>query len=837
MTFGYPDFKGSLFWARFLNSTAIFIPAFFYGFVYEFFSTDNKGTFKVRLSYIFSVWLFISTWLFPSYFIPTVSRKMEFAYYPVPGPLYYLFVFQFFLVVTIGFLKIIQRIVNGEGSRQKNWIIFGAMAIGFGGGATTFPLVFNIPIFPFGAICPSLLAVTMAYAITKHELMDIKVIVTRSLANLIAAVLFFFPFAIIWIYQHRLPFGPVPYCIAWAAAALFGIIRFRNWLQTSAYKKFLKFDYDFDETLKAISSNLILAQNTEDVIETMMLMQDSLEIGQCYAFLRKDDSDQFECFRIEKTKSDQEIPDKTLIGSYGLDNPFLSGLEAHFRKVQRVISLETANQQFLTALGVSQDSICISIDSFKAFQAVFIIGQRLNEETYDSKDLALFEVIANQAIIVFERITQTKRLLNHQARLEALNIELESKVKEAVALAQQHFHQAAFSTLASGMAHEIRNPMAAMVAGAGFLAQSLEGKKKNPLEEFGAWDRKLAPEDFLEVSGHDLEKATAIYLALITGGHIDASWSVADLKRKDFSNVDLGSAFENDSFAIRAALRNFVTLAKLFDFVNVVTVQVPRILGITDTMMKYGVSGGGVKMDSFTKIPAVSDDDSELIFNTLLKLSYLDQRGGVLPGFNLLESGCVDQLAAQLPGHLRHLSDGIIRVVQSTPGAVKQPVNIGAVVSDTLSLVEGNCKKKKILLTRDIESGLPSVAGDEHRLQQAFFNIIYNAIQAMDTEVADQPRRLTVRAKAVRFPIVGGALIDGIEIQFEDTGPGISSETKAKIFNPFFTTKDPTGGKNIGLGLSILNEVVSGHNGYIDVESELGNGTVFKVYLPKWSPS
>ena len=103
---------------------------------------------------------------------------------------------------------------------------------------------------------------------------------------------------------------------------------------------------------------------------------------------------------------------------------------------------------------------------------------------------------------------------------------------------------------------------------------------------------------------------------------------------------------------------------------------------------------------------------------------------------------------------------------------------------------------------------------------------IENAITILDT------RRLKVTVARAQFTGVGGTRVDGIEIQFEDTGPGISPETKANIFNPFFTTKDPAGGQNIGLGLSILYEVISGHGGYIEVESELGKGTVFKVMLP-----
>jgi two-component system NtrC family sensor kinase len=108
------------------------------------------------------------------------------------------------------------------------------------------------------------------------------------------------------------------------------------------------------------------------------------------------------------------------------------------------------------------------------------------------------------------------------------------------------------------------------------------------------------------------------------------------------------------------------------------------------------------------------------------------------------------------------------------------------------------------------------IKGDPLQLQQVFLNIILNAVQAM--------------SKGGRLKISTKEEPGFIRIMFSDTGVGIPEENLDKIFDPFFTTKGV--GEGTGLGLSICFGIIERHGGRIEVKSEVGEGSVFTVWLP-----
>jgi len=155
-------------------------------------------------------------------------------------------------------------------------------------------------------------------------------------------------------------------------------------------------------------------------------------------------------------------------------------------------------------------------------------------------------------------------------------------------------------------------------------------------------------------------------------------------------------------------------------------------------------------------------------------------------------------------------------------------VQVQRLVDETLQVLAREPQKDGIALRVQVQPGL-AVHGDMIQLEQVLLNLLINARHAM----LGKGGSLTVKAATTD---------DGSEVKLQvvDTGPGIPEKVIPKIFDPFFTTKGTTKkgeAKGTGLGLAICKEIIDAHGGRIDVQSEMGKGTTFNVYLPAGKPS
>ena len=147
-------------------------------------------------------------------------------------------------------------------------------------------------------------------------------------------------------------------------------------------------------------------------------------------------------------------------------------------------------------------------------------------------------------------------------------------------------------------------------------------------------------------------------------------------------------------------------------------------------------------------------------------------------------------------------------------------ISLPDLIEKGLSLVENRLYRQNIISEKKFENDLPRIYADPQQLGQVLVNLYLNAIDAMPNG-----GRLMVGVQVAQHDGTGAEVV----ITVADTGHGITETDLQKIFQPFFTAKK---GKGMGLGLSICQRIVKNHGGRIEVESQPGKGSNFKIYLP-----
>ena len=231
-------------------------------------------------------------------------------------------------------------------------------------------------------------------------------------------------------------------------------------------------------------------------------------------------------------------------------------------------------------------------------------------------------------------------------------------------------------------------------------------------------------------------------------------------------------------------------------------VQLEEQLQISEKMASIGLLAAGVAHEVNTPLTGISS------FTQML----LEGADPTDPKTRLLEK--IERQtfrAARIVNGLLNLSRPV-----SSAASELAPVDVNAIVNDVLSLLEHQFALHHIKVRKELADGPATVLGFEHKLQQVFLNLFLNAKDAM-------PRGGWLSISTA----VDG---DRVVAEVSDTGSGIPSEYLARIYDPFFTTKAI--GQGTGLGLSITYGIVREHDGSIDCDSVLGQGTRFTLEFP-----
>lgn len=446
--FHAPSLQGSsaFFWGRMLHIGAILIPVFFYHFVAILLSIDKKRRRIIILSY--SIALLFEISLFTNGLVNGIEYRAAYSF-PHPGP-FYIFWFTFFVAMTIaGIFELSRRALSSTGREQKQilYVLFSSI-IGYTGGLDNFLVTIDcniFPLYPFGAYGIAFYVFVMTYAIMKHKLLDIEVIIKKTLvfSGLFASIYGVFTTA---SFLGREFFRDALGWNEWVALipVVIFIILFHDPLQkmligiTDKFlfqKKYnpLRVVHDFSQ---AVLTDLDLNKITKQTVE---ILSEALRVETCSIFIPNKEGSKFllkESSGI--TDTDIFIADKSDLIST-LNN-------------SAVVTKATDEMKRIGAV------ICIGIMIRKNLIGVLALGKKKSDEEYTKDDIGVLNILTDALGVAITNALAYEEL-RHKANLVTIG------------------------TLAAGIRHDISKPIDRMNADvSGFLVRLKRNDYRDPTQ-------------------------------------------------------------------------------------------------------------------------------------------------------------------------------------------------------------------------------------------------------------------------------------------------------------------------------------------------------------------
>jgi two-component system, NtrC family, sensor kinase len=688
--------------------------------------------------------------------------------------------FEFFYLAIcligglIGLTRAVARVRTITGRRQVRWIVWGT-AFGAGPFAIGYALPYAIGVTPslpmeLSAIPLSLIPLAYASAIVRYRLMDIEVIVKRTLvyAAALSAIVTMYVILLQLVDRTFVRGANNPWVLALLATLVAVLLAppVKDFVQNMLDRAFYRDRYDYRRALvgfaRDLNSDLDLHRLAERlvsrVVETLLVDRMALmvedEVAPHFGSIR---SSGFGVGHPPALPQRSGIGARLLTGHVvALDDPIAVGRFA----VEEIEFWRDSGLYYFVPCVAKEGTI-----------AVLALGRKDTGEPLNSEDMGLLSAVAGQIATALENAR-----LYRQLHLKALELDR-----------MRAFNENILESLDDGL-----------------LVLDLDDRIvrwNTALEQlYGVARDEATGRSFSEVFD-------PVFVETIRTARRDAP-AGATLTRMPLEGR---AARDGNQLIVNAAVvplraidpAGTTTVGSIVILEDVTTrVQLEEQLQISEKMASIGLLAAGVAHEVNTPLTGISS------FTQML----LDGADPNDPKTRLLEK------IERQTFRAAKIVNGLLNLSRPAQAAVSEraPVDLNVVVSDVLALLEHQFAQHNIKVRRDLSDESLMVLGMEHKLQQVFLNLFLNARDAM-------PKggwlSITTRSDDGR-----------VAAEIADTGSGIPNEYLSRIYDPFFTTK--TLGQGTGLGLSITYGIVREHDGSIDCDSSVEQGTRFTISFP-----
>ena len=438
----------AIFWVKCLMAGAIFIPLTNLHHILELLKNPPAWRHWVWLGYLACFAFLYYNW-FSSLFVKRVSAKLEFPFWPEPGPAFHLFL-VFFFCCFVYFVYLLAHEARGSSGLRQNQLkyLILALSLGYIGGATNFPLWYDLPVLPIGNILVSFYVLLFCYAVVKFRLLDIEILIKRGLIYALTLLGLLIPCYLLTIAAQQFLFGAISYAFSIFSLFLFLVVaflfpKFRFQTEEALERVFFHKRTNYRETLLRSSREMVSIVDLEN-------LSDSLVKTVSRAF----GTEAASLYLLDETKGVYNLKVSIgrersgyLQGMLPKSDPLVQRLTTNQEGVVKE-ELEMAKDiiglQVAEKMGELKAELSVPIISKQNLIGILNLGHKEEKEIYSSEDLELLSTLANQAAIaienarLYENLKQSQDTLRRADRLSSLGL------------------------LTAGLAHEIRNPLVAI---------------------------------------------------------------------------------------------------------------------------------------------------------------------------------------------------------------------------------------------------------------------------------------------------------------------------------------------------------------------------------------